>query len=122
MSEFPDMDAPVTRREMYEALETWGGAFERRLLDAMKAMFDAIERRFTAFEQRFTAFDLRFDAFEKRMHGEIKQLTKGSEQELAARLVAVDEQYRDLPPRVSKLEAKVFAPKRRRSVKARRRR
>ena len=36
MSE-PDMDAPVTRRELHEALGTWGGALKAELKTELKA-------------------------------------------------------------------------------------
>jgi uncharacterized protein involved in exopolysaccharide biosynthesis len=52
---------------------------------------------------------------EKRLSNELRQHTKSSEIELAGRLVAVDQQYKDLPARVTRLEAKVFAPPKRKT-------
>ena len=93
MSEPIDMDLPVTRREMHSALETWAGA----IIEKLSAVFRG-----------------ELQASEKRLSDELRQHTKGSEGELATRLVAVDQQYQDLPARVKRLEAKVFAPKPRR--------
>lgn len=125
MTESRDMEAPVTRRELHEALETWGGALERRIIAAMKAMFDGMEPRFAGIEARFAGIEARLGnvetgmvAMETRLINEIKGQTKGSEEELASRLVAVDEQYKDLPARVTRLEAKVFPPKKPRRRRA----
>lgn len=94
MSDRPDMDAPVTRREMHDALDRWATviiemvvASERRLTAAMRSMED-------------------------RLVVELGRATRASEEELTSRLAVVDEQYKDLPTRVTKLEAKVFATKR----------
>jgi hypothetical protein len=94
MSEPRDMDAPVTRREMHEALETWAAVIIDKLTTAMKAM-------------------------ETRLMGELARATKGSEEELTTRIRVVDEQYTDLPGRVTRLEAKVFAPVKRARARAR---
>lgn len=105
MSESHDMDAPVTRRELHEALETWAGAIISRL------------------ETTLERFALKQDlaAMEQRLMMELRRHTKASEIELAGRLVAVDQQYTDLPARVTRLEAKVFAPRKRGVATARRR-
>jgi hypothetical protein len=137
MSEPRDMDAPVTRRELYEALEIWAGAIVDRL-EQRFATKDDLQRfatkddlqRFATKDdlQRFATKDdlQRFAtkddlaATEARLSAELRQHTRSSETELATRLVAVDEQYKDLPVRVTRLEAKVFAPPRRRRIPRRR--
>lgn len=130
MSESHDMDAPVTRRELHEALETWSGAIAARTAVQIETAIEtAIERS----EQRLLgAMKQLIEASEQRLMNELRSQTKGSEAELATRLVAVDQQYKglpervsqleaDLPPRVTRLEAKVFAPRKRGVATARRR-
>jgi hypothetical protein len=138
MSEPRDMDAPVTRRELYEALEVWAGAIVDRIekkLERVAAKDDlaglesrmaskndlgALESRMAskndlgALESRMASKN-DLAALESRLATELRQHTKSSEDELATRLVAVDEQYKDLPPRVTRLEAKVFPARRSRA-------
>ena len=98
MSETPDMDAPVTRREMHEALETWAGAIIARVTTEVITQTKAL-----------------LNDVETRLMSELRQVVRGSEDELATRLVAIDQQYTDMPARVTKLEAKVFAPAKRKA-------
>lgn len=111
MTESRDMDAPVTRRELHETLDLWGNAFEQR-----------IERRFENFmagvKALFEAFEVRLVEMEARLMRELRSQTKASEDELASRPVAVDEQYKDLPARVTRLETKVFPPRKPRRRRA----
>lgn len=119
-----DMTAPVTRGELHEALETWGGAIEARA-----------EARFKAIDQRFEAVDRRFAAMQERMDArfdELRALIMTTATMLIDRMNAMWDPIRDLPTRVStiedaklpervtKLEARVFA-KRRASKSTRRR-
>jgi hypothetical protein len=100
MNETRDMDAPVTRRELHEALEIWGGALEQRL-----------EQRI---EQRIIiAVKALLEAQEARLVEELRAQARGSVDRLSDRIGAIDDKYQDLPPRVARLEAKVFAPTRR---------
>lgn len=99
-----DMDKPVTKRELHEALEIWGGALDARL----EAKLDA---RLGAFEARV---DAKIDAVGARLSSELAQHTNRILEEVHQIIGAVDEKYRDLPPRVTRLEAKVFPPKRQR--------
>jgi hypothetical protein len=130
MSETVDMDAPVTRREMHQALELWAGAIiekvtasvtenvtasvTEKVTEKLTAMVAASERRLTAMvaasERRLSAAMV---AMEERLMTELGRATRASAEELASRITVVDEQYRDLPTRVSRLEAKVFAPAKR---------
>jgi hypothetical protein len=103
MAEPRDMDAPVTRREMHEALETWGGAIIERLTSSLTRLIVASEQRMTA----------AMVAMEGRLMNELGRATRASEAELTTRIKVVDEQYTDLPGRVTRLEAKVFAPPKR---------
>jgi hypothetical protein len=89
------MTNPVTRGELIEALDTWGGALRAE----MRGM-------------------------EQRIIDELRRHTTASAEELRTQVSVVDEQYRDLPGRVTRLEAKVFGPRkratRRRATRARR--
>lgn len=90
-----DMSTPVTRGELREEfakfevrldqkLELWGGA----LLD-------------------------RIAASERRMLAELARHCGAMQESLSKQISVSDDKYNDLPGRVRKLEAKVFAPKRR---------
>jgi hypothetical protein len=110
-----DMDAPVTRRELHDALDKWGGAMTAKFIERMNA---AINAAIEGSEKRVLgAVAVMIEASEARLMRELRSQTKGSEVELATRLVAVDEQYKDLPARVTRLEAKVFAPPKRKRRK-----
>ncbi len=116
MPESRDMDAPVTRRELYETLDIWGGA----LLARIDAMFEK------KFEKKFE------EKFEEKF-SQLRALVLTLERSLIDRMDAIFDPHRgvpervkaleeaELPARVSKLEARVFAPKRRASKTARRR-
>jgi hypothetical protein len=99
MSEPPDMDAPVTRREMHEALEVWA----RAVIDRMTARTTSIV------EVAVAAMRSAVQASEHRLTDELRRHTKASEDELTSRLTVIDDKYKDLPARVSKLEAKTAA-------------
>jgi hypothetical protein len=105
MSESSDMDAPVTRRELHEALELWGGAITAQLTAIIREMLEASEQRTKA----------TIAATEQSLLAELKHQTRGNTEDWSAKLTTVDDQYKDLPARVTRLEAKVFAPKRRRN-------
>jgi len=116
------MDAPVTRRELHEALDLWSGAINARtateIVESEKRvvahMSSHMATQIAESEKRILgAVQLIVEASEQRLLYELRSQTKGSETELATRLVAVDEQYKDLPTRVTELEAKVFAPPKR---------
>lgn len=108
MSNPRNMDEPVTRRELHEALDLWAGA----ILSQMSAQFAQADARFAAMEQRIS----------QRLSEEMSRHIRASEENTRTLIAALDDKYRDLPPRVTRLETKVFAPKRRRVAKARRRR
>jgi chromosome segregation ATPase len=117
-------------------LEVWGGALlariesgEQRLLeridghgqridrleqrfDRLEQRFDRFEQRFDRFEQRFDAFEQRFDGFEQRLLTELARHTQAIHESMSMQISVIDEKYADLPPRMSRLEAEVFAPKR----------
>jgi hypothetical protein len=127
-----EMDKPVTKRELHEALSTWGGALEAKL----EAKLDKLEARLEAkLDQKPDRSELdRFvhktdlDRFvHKTDLDRFVQKTDlpGIENRIAAAVVsaveikllsAIDVVLKDyLEPRFKRIEDKVFAPKRRRS-------
>jgi hypothetical protein len=58
--------------------------------------------------------DAGFSTLEHRLHIDIASWTRAIEEKTAATLRVLDDKYGSLPPRVSRLEAKVFAPRRKR--------
>jgi hypothetical protein len=102
------MDEPVTRRELHEALDIWAGA----IMSQMSAQLAAQTAHLTA----------EIAASEQRYRDELARHVRASEKNMRTWIAGLDDKYRDLPARVSKLEVKVFAPRRKRaSAKARRR-
>lgn len=102
-----DMTAPVTRGEMYEALEIWAG----RIVGMLREEFKKGLTETTS---------------------ELRALIKATEQNLMTRMDAMFDPHRSLPERVgkleeaalpervSKLEAKVLAPRRRAPARTKR--
>lgn len=111
MAEPRDMDEPVTRRELHEALEIWGEVLADRIEARIDARLEA-HRAETRAELQAIRTDLR--DMEGRLHDELARHSSANRDELTGRVNVVDEQYRDLPARVTRLEATVFAPKRKR--------
>jgi len=102
-----DMTVPVTRGEMHKALETWAGAI------------------LAQFKNLITRQDV--------LRADMLALVKASERHVLDQMKAMFDPHRsipdrintleraELPERVGKLEAKVFAPRRRASKTGRRR-
>ena len=88
-----DMAEMITRGELHEALEIWAGNLIATLTAQISLLIQASERRLT---------------------DELRRHSNANKEDLEVRISAIDDQYADLPPRVAKLEAKVFAPKRKR--------
>lgn len=103
------MDAPVTRREMHEALEIWAGAIIEKVTASVT---ESVMARVNAlFEER-----------DARLTAELTHQIRASAADTHRYIAALDDKYRDLPARVTRLETKVFAPKRKRATAARRKR
>lgn len=92
-----DMDAPVTRREMHDALGLWRGAI----------MHDIVTQ---VVPDIITQVKALLQILKDELLTELRGQTRGNAQELEDRLAKSDEPYRDLPARVSRLEATVFGP------------
>jgi len=108
-----DMATPVTRGDMRaelerleQKLEMWGGA----LLERIKAGEQRLLERIKAGEQRLLE---RIDSSERRLLSELARHTRASYEEMSTQISVIDEKYADLPPRMSRLEIKVFPPRRR---------
>ena len=95
-----DMDKPVTKRELYEALELWGGALEARIGVTIDNCRSELRAEIQALGKWLSA---EFAQHANRMLDTVKEITG-----------AVDEKYNDLPGRVAVLEAKVLPPRRQR--------
>jgi chromosome segregation ATPase len=104
-------------------LEIWRGALlariesgEQRLIrriDGLEQRFDGLEQRFDGLEQRFDGLEQRFDGLEQRLLTELARHTRAIYESISTLISIIDEKYADLPPRMSRLEAEVFAPKQR---------
>jgi len=126
-----DMSTPVTRSELREELaqlerklEIWGGALLARIQSGEQRIQSGQQRllaRIESGEQRLLAriesgehrMLERIDASEQRLLAELARHTRASSEEMSAQISIIDEKYADLLPRVSQLDTKVFAPKRR---------
>jgi hypothetical protein len=73
-------------------LELWGGALLARLEGALRASLDA---------------------FEHRLLADLARHTRATFESMSTQISVIDEKYNALPPRVSRLEGKVFTPERR---------
>lgn len=103
------MDQPLTKRDALKLFLTKREALDLFLTksefhDVMKNLFGYLDERFAT---------VRAD-LARTIQVEIRRATKGTEQRNRDDMAVIDEKYKDLPDRVSKLEAKVFAPKRQR--------
>ena len=95
MNEHDEMDAPVTRRELREELDQRFGELHK-FLAALISKLDA----------RFEAIDARFEETETRMSAEMARHARAIEESVRTQIVALDDKYKDLPARVSALEAR----------------
>ncbi len=120
-----DMTKPITRGEFKQEL----AAFEQRIdtkldlllgaimarfddvyarFDDVYARFDNVNARFDNVNVRFDNVNVRFDTIREELAMDIARHTSASAEHLRADVGVVDEKYKDLPPRVTKLEVAVF--------------
>src|SRR5262249_33262171 len=102
----PDMSHPVTRAELREELSKYAtkldlDAWGNRLLEMMRTEIRSEIRS----EMRVARQEL---------GEELARHVRAANEEMRDWMRAFHDPYKDLPPRVDRLEAKVFAPKRRR--------
>jgi transposase-like protein len=106
-----DDDIARTRREAENRTELWGGG-----------LLDRIDRVSTELRTQIAALRTEFRADLERVRREIiaelrlefAHHVKSFEEFTRSMIIAINEPYRDLPARVTRLENKVFAPKRKR--------
>ena len=110
--EFRKHSKSVDKR--FDAVDKRFDAVDERL-DAMDKRFDGMDERFDGMDKRFDAMDKRFDTSEQRMmevlgrfvieiDASIARHIRGSEERIRTEIRGVDDQYRDLPERVERLE------------------
>jgi len=116
MSTDDDMDKPVTKRELHEALGLWGGALEARLEAKLEAKLATKPDR-ADFEAFANAMNAKIDGWGEQLSTEIKQRHDALLDAMALIIGRIDAKYSDLPGRVANLEQRVGvleAPRRRR--------
>lgn len=123
MFDATDMSTPVTRGELRAELEQLEIRLEQKLEQklahlATKAELEiwggALLARIESGERPLLETLLeRIDSSEQRLLAELARHTRASHEDMMKQFSILDEKYADLPPRVSQLEAKVFARKRR---------
>ena len=111
----------VTRDELREELNQLRAQMDERFeqvdrrFDAMMAFmlarFEQMDRRFEQVDRRFEETARQATQRHAELLAELGQHTRAAAEANRADLRVVDDQYRDLPPRVTKLEEAVFAPK-----------
>lgn len=102
MTEPRNMDEPVTRRELHEALEIWGAILTKNITASVTASINAeMARQIQASDERMRDY---MGALLEPHDGVPERVTK----------------LEELEPRVERLEARVFAPKPRRPPARRR--
>ena len=117
-SEHSDMSSPVTRGELREELSKLEQKFEQKFVTREELYRDFPTKDDLRNELAKYATKQDLDtwggALLERMTVEIGRAVRAAMESVRISVNAVDDQYRDLPARVARLEAKVFAPKRRR--------
>ena len=119
MADATDMSTPVTRGELLEEIERlelrlahlatkaefeiWGGALLERIKSSEQQLTERIDRT----EQQLIE---RIDRTEQRLQVELARHAGALYESMATLISASGEKYADLPGRVSRLEARVFAP------------
>lgn len=99
-----DMDKPVTKRELHEALEVWGGALEARI----DARFDA----------RISRLETKTEQSKDQLSAELAQHADRILEETRKMVGVIDQKYSDLLGRVDALEQSMPPPKRPRRRRA----
>jgi hypothetical protein len=94
-----DMTAPVTRGELKQELAELKAELK---VDLDQALVDVVRK---------PDLDRALDAWGTRLSVELAQHVNAMTESLRAEFRGIDDQYKDLPARVSKLENAVFTPK-----------
>ena len=93
MTNEPDMEAPVTRRELHEALDIWGGALIAR-------MDQRLEQRLEE-QLRVQTAEIRLQLAEvvKVLREELRRHSNANKEDLQTGIAAVDEVQRSAAAR-----------------------
>lgn len=106
MPELPDMTTPITRADLMEVLDLWGGALREQMVSMEAATKQDLAD--LAIRQDLFETTLRQDlvGMERRLSAELAQHTRSSATDVQGQIAVIDEKYADLPGRVARLEAK----------------
>jgi len=118
-----DMSTPITRGELREEIAHLEARLDQKL-DNLEARLDQkldnLEARLDQkLEQKLKHVATKADldiwggALLERLLTELVRHTRAIQESMSTQISAVDEQYTDLPARVTRLEATVFTPNRR---------
>jgi hypothetical protein len=110
-----DMSSPVTRGELREELAQLEIRLEAKLESKLEAKLESkLESKLDQkLEMWGGALLARIAGSERRLLAELARHCNSIQESLSKQLSVIDEKYADLPVRVTRLEAKVFARKRR---------
>ena len=118
MVEAMDMSAPVTRGELRVELAQLEFRLEARLEAKLEEKLE--EKLEAKLAQKLAHVATKADleiwagALLERLLTELARHARAIQETISGQISVVDEQYADLPARVDRLEATVFAPSRRR--------
>jgi hypothetical protein len=111
-----DVNEVITRGMLNDALAIWSGAIVAQLKKFLGDELTAVETRL--YGRLSSRLSSELAAVETRLYdrlsSDLRQHAKAHHEALRALIGPLDDKYKDLPRRVGKLEAAVFAPKRRR--------
>ena len=122
MAKRSDMSHPVTRGELREELAPYATKLDLERfatkvdLERFATKLD-LERYATKLDLETWGFalkdhlDANFARFAKQISDDLARQVRVIDERQRTEFVAVDDQYKDLPGRVAKLEAEVFPPK-----------
>jgi DNA anti-recombination protein RmuC len=111
-----DMSTPVTRGELREEIAQLEARLDQKLDHLETRLDQKLDHLETRLKQTFaTKADLEIwgGALLERLSTELARHTGASQEAMSTQISIVDEQYADLPARVTRLEATVFPPNRR---------
>jgi chromosome segregation ATPase len=107
------MSTPVTRGELREELERFRQDFKQELRQEFRQEF-ATKADLEAWGGALLARIIdEMRLLEQRLMEDLARHTRANHEAMQTQLAAIDEKYADLPGRVNRIEATVFAPDRR---------
>ena len=127
LSDYPtkkDLSEALSDYATKTDLDTWGGALSARIghveqrLDGVEQRLDGVEQRLDGVVQRLDGVVQTIRETSQTLLNELRRHTTANAEDLRTQVSVIDEQYRELPARVTRLEATVFAPKKRATRRA----